>query len=342
MKKVWKYAFPGLFGLMIYMSIRLVTDTASGFNVLLYRDQWTNAFEIVSAFLIGYIIWFILIRFEQSQSRKMDEFSLKGVLREFLWLILISFISLNCTVGVVTMVSDDGMDKHDFVVINLIPLLFILTFYSIRRGNSLLRSYVNQKTELERIKRDRTETELNFLKSQYHPHFLFNALNTVYFQMDDSIEVAKKTIEKLSELLRYQLYEDHHEKVPLANELSFIRKYVNLQKERLPEDVSVKADLQYEGHALIYPLLSMPLVENAFKYVGGTNKSIAISYEISQNTVTFIVENSVNTKVSGSKYSGVGLSNLKRRLELLYSEQHDFNTTCENGYFTAKLKLPIS
>ncbi|MEQ8470662.1 MAG: sensor histidine kinase [Marinoscillum sp.] len=341
MNKILKYSFPGLFGLLIYMAIRLITDTASGFNVLLYRNQWTNAFEIISAFLIGYIIWYVLRKFEAQQSQKYAEFSLKNILKEFGMLILISFITLNCTVGVVTMVSDDGMDKHDFVVINLIPLLFILTYYSIRRGNSLLKSYIHQKTELERIKRDKTETELSFLKSQYHPHFLFNALNTVYFQMDDSIETAKKTIEKLSDLLRYQLYEDHHQKVPLVNELNFITKYANLQSERLPEGVSVKVSMNYEGDATIYPLLSMPLVENAFKYVGGKIKWIDVSYEITQNTITFIVKNSVNSEIADNRYSGVGLTNLQRRLELLYPNQYEFNTDTHQGEFTAELTLPI-
>lgn len=336
--KNWKRLSPGLFGLLIYTSIRLITDTASGFNVLLYRDQWTNAFEIVSSILIGYILHQVILRFEQYQSK--EAVTLRNVLKEFGLLTLVSILSLNATVGVVTMISDDGMDKHDFVVINLIPLLFILIIYSIRRGNSLLQSYVAQQTELERIKRDKSETELNFLKSQYHPHFLFNALNTIYFQMDDSIAQAKNTIEKLSDLLRYQLYEGQNQLIEAEKELDFIQKYVNLQRERLPDTVQIVFDKE-NITGKIFPLLTMPTVENAFKYVSGDKKHIQIYASTTDGSFKFQVKNSCLPLSYNPKYSGIGLSNLQRRLDLLYPSNYTFETRMDQNEFTATLILPI-
>ncbi len=326
-------------GLLIYICIRLVTDTASGFNVLLYRNQWINAFEIVAAFGIGFVLHMVIRRFESYQSRQ--PVTLRNVAREFGLFTVICVVTLNSTVGVVTMVSDDGMDSHDFVVVNLIPLLFMLIIYSLRRGNVLLKAYVAQQTELERIKRDQSETELSFLKSQYHPHFLFNALNTIYFQMDGSIDQAKKTIEKLSDLLRYQLYEGQHDMVEISKELEFIQKYVTLQQERLSDSVR----LAVEGHApegRIYPLLTMPAVENAFKYVGGKEKFIEIRFGSVKGKFEFVVRNSYQTPKQLTKYSGLGLPNVRRRLDLLYPDQYALQVHPDANIFEVKLAIPIS
>lgn len=339
--KPWKYIAPGLYGLLIYTCIRLITDTASGYNVLLHRDMLTNAIEIVSSVAVGYLIFYVLRRFEKSRNQ-VYTLTIRAVLVEFGTLSLISLLVMNGTIGVMVATTDNGMDSHDFVIINIIPLLFILIIYAIRRGNTYLKYYINQQTELERIKRDKSETELTFLKSQYHPHFLFNALNTVYFQMDESVDQAKKTIEKLSDLLRYQLYEGTQEMVPLTKELSFIKKYVALQRERLAEDVQITINLPEPGKQEIYPLLVIPTIENAFKYVGGSEKYISIDCSISGSTIDFRIENSFNSRMNGSKYSGVGITNLKRRLELLYADRHTFETRSESNTFIAKLSLPVS
>lgn len=335
----WKKLYPGLYGLLIYTCIRLITDTASQYNVLLYRNIHNNILEIIASILLGYLIFFILRTFEKSKQTTL-KINPREILKEFGSLSLVTFVSINSTIGVLVATTDDGMDSHDFVVINLIPLLFVLVAYSIRRGNSLLKSYINQKLELERTKRDKAETELEFLKGQYHPHFLFNALNTIYFQMDESTEQAKKTLEKLSDLLRYQLYENQQGKVPLMKELDFIKKYAVLQKERLPADVKMEIHFEINKKNEIYPLLLMPLVENAFKYVNGEEKYILLHAATDEKTFTFNVTNSYNQQINHSEYSGLGLTNLKRRLQLLYPG-YSLETKAEKDQFFVQLKLQL-
>jgi Putative regulator of cell autolysis len=112
------------------------------------------------------------------------------------------------------------------------------------------------------------ETELKFLKAQFHPHFLFNALNTIYFQIDEKNETPRRTIEQLSDLLRYQLY-DVNQAVTIEQEINFLLTYINLQKVRMKE--SLKLDVNFNPelkNQKIHSLLLFPLVENALKYVG--------------------------------------------------------------------------
>ena len=126
-----------------------------------------------------------------------------------------------------------------------------------------------QRIQLEKIKNDQLQTELKFLKSQYHPHFLFNALNTVYFQIDESNKAPRRTLEMISELLRYQLY-GGNQKVSILQEIDYLKTCIALRKLRMSERLRLRVEFPPELNELnIYPLLFLPLVENAFKYVGG-------------------------------------------------------------------------
>lgn len=102
------------------------------------------------------------------------------------------------------------------------------------RNRILFKSLIEQSLQLEKVKVDQLETELKFLKSQYHPHFLFNALNTIYFQVDENNKVAKQSIEQLSDLLRYQLY-DIEKEVTMEQEINYLRSYIAFQQLRMSE-----------------------------------------------------------------------------------------------------------
>lgn len=341
--------YPGLFGLLIYACVRLITDSASRYNVLLERKWWINAIEIVTVVAVGYLTFRMLDWYEEKHKGGAFK-SWKQVFKEFAGLAFWNMLLMNATVGVMTATTDDGMDFHDFVIVNTIPLLFVLVVYSVRRGNYFLRSYIDSKVKLERIQKDKADTELALLKSQYHPHFLFNSLNTIYFQMDENIGEAKRTIEKLSDLLRYQLYEEKENRVSLAKELDHIGSYIDLQKVRhgsaLELDMNLDAGIMNKK---VYPLLFMPLVENAFKYVGG-GKQIRIKVtdlgDAGENTLEFCVSNSLEPKAAlvnntQPNRGGLGLLNLRKRLELLYPGRFELNTAQHEQHFEARLKLSL-
>ena len=193
--------------------------------------------------------------------------------------------------------------------------------------------------QIEKMKNENLQTELKFLKAQYHPHFLFNALNTIYFQMDDDVPGAKKTVGKFSELLRYQLY-DQQGLVRVQKELNHLKNFVDVQKERMSEKLNFEWKID-EGlrDGKVYPLLFLPLVENAFKYVGGRYEINIAAYK-ENDRISFIVRNSTCKKQQNNK-TGIGLENLKRRLTLLYPNNHSLTAKGDEDIFIAELKIPL-
>lgn len=184
--------------------------------------------------------------------------------------------------------------------------------------------------------------ELANLKSQLNPHFLFNTLNTIYALVDISPEDAKKAVHRLSALLRYMLYEDV-KYVALHRETDFITDYVDLMKLRLADrEIKVDIDLGDNGDREIPPLLFIPLVENAFKYgiSAPDNVPVEISIHSSDKVLTCTTSNSFipGTKTD-KKASGIGLSNLRRRLALIYGQNATLRITCRDNIYRTKLTV---
>lgn len=234
---------------------------------------------------------------------------------------------------------NDIISWADIVDINMIPTLYAIVYYGIARSRTWLKAYVNNKMQLEKLTNDHLETELKFLKAQYHPHFLFNALNTIYFQMDEDVAGAKKSTELLSSLLRYQLY-DQQQQVPIKQELEYLQDYIQLQRIRASQKMRLMVAFDENlADQQVYPLLLLPLVENALKYVGGDYK-IDISANITEKGLLFKVYNDVPATMKlKDNYSGIGHENLKRRLELLYPNRHCLIAGGEADSYIAQLEL---
>jgi two-component system, LytTR family, sensor kinase len=336
MKIFWRSVFPALFGLLIYTSIRLVTDVPTG-ERFWNRPLVQNAIEIISVVLLAYV-FDALLRYAVGRFNKDKEgFSVKKAAREFGLLLFACIVLINPAIFLVHYFARDPIDWADVTIANIIVALYMLLYYSIARGNNFIRSYIEQQMQMERLKNDQLQTELKFLKAQYHPHFLFNALNTIYFQMDENVSAAKQTIEKFSELLRYQLY-DQQQLVTLQQELVHLQNFIHLQKERTSGKLKLQVNFDKElNHQKIYPLLLLPLVENAFKYAGG-DYQLKIEARKENGGLGFYVQNSIPPHTV-QKEKGIGLENLKRRLALLYPNKHHFRIHQTANDFTAELKL---
>jgi two-component system LytT family sensor kinase len=340
MKFFWRYIFPVLFGLLIYASVRVMADITIG-DKFWIRPWKTNAIEITFIIFFSFaVLWMIgvLIKiFENRKNRGVKGFS---VSKEFLIIFVSNLLLLHFIIVPLMVFTDDGMQLEDYVIGMIIPSLYVLLYFAIVRGNLYLKNYVNQKIQLEKISNDQLQTELKFLKAQYHPHFLFNALNTVYFQMDENVAEAKKTVEKFSELLRYQLY-DQQQTVPIIQEINYLKNFIDIQKVRTSEKLELQMNFDPALNLQqVYPLLFLPLVENAFKYVGGEYK-INIDAKDKGGVIEFSVVNSIPEQEVPEKQNGIGLENLKRRLILLYPEKHEMIIKREGNNFVASLKLNI-
>lgn len=339
MKFFWKYVFPLIYGLIIYTSIRLVTDIAVGEKF--WERSWEiNFIEITVVVIMSYVFDWLLHYFINRFNARESNFSIQTVAFEYGMISLAGLTLTNITLFGIHYLTDDPVTWDDFAIANIVVWLYLLLYYAIARGNNFFKAYVEQKIQTEKIRNDQLDTELKFLKSQYHPHFLFNALNTIYFQMDENVDAAKKSVERFSELLRYQLY-DQQQTVPISQEIEYLDNFIDLQKVRSSEKLQLKVDFDKNLNGQhVYPLLFLPLVENAFKYVGG-DFVIYIAAAQYNNSVDFTVENTIPQHYANKRAGGIGLENLKRRLELLYPGKHTLTTDMKDQWFIAHLSLQL-
>lgn len=331
---------PLLFAAVVMTGIRLVSDTPTGYKFW-ERPVMFNLIEFGFAIVLSYIIQAIMYYFLKRSRKRTGKLSMKALLLEYLSLLLVAVVIVNPSLILIHYFTNDPPGIDDFVIASIIFSLMLIIVYSIYRGNQILEAYVEQKLQTQKIRNVQIETELKFLKAQFHPHFLFNALNTIYFQVDETNEMPRKTIEQLSELLRYQLY-DVNQSVNVRQELDFIFTYINLQRVRMKE--TLRLDISFDPllkEQKIHSLLLFPLIENAFKYVGG-DYWIKIEARLDAGKLHFDVTNAIpQTPVSSSNSGGIGLENLRRRLEILYPDKYQFSATKTSDVYNANLMIEL-
>jgi len=189
-------------------------------------------------------------------------------------------------------------------------------------------------------------SEMKFLKSQVNPHFLFNALNNIYTLVLLKHDKAPAMLMKLSEMLRYMLYECNDERVPLNKEISYINNYIELQQLKTEGQQNIKIDIFGMDHnILIPPLLLIPFIENSFKHskIEDTETGwVSISLDCSEKQIDFKISNSIPSIVLvKDKTSGIGLENAKRRLELLYPQEYKLQINETPQEFSVRLTINL-
>jgi LytS/YehU family sensor histidine kinase len=239
------------------------------------------------------------------------------------------------------------------VLFNFFLFLFFLassTAYCLIKDR-IYNERISREKETENLK-----TELSFLRSQVSPHFMFNIMNNMVALARKKSDLLEPSLIKLSSQLRYMLYETE-EKVALQKEVEYLQSYIDLQKQRFGENVSIKSCMEKvdKGYE-IEPMLLIPFVENAFKHGTGFVSKVAgsdlVLYNIAEitieltaekNELRFIVKNrcSENPTETKDKTPGIGLTNVKRRLDLLYKNRHSLNVEKKDGWFIASLQITL-
>lgn len=224
----------------------------------------------------------------------------------------------------------------------LVAILVIALAFAVRMT---LRWFKEQRVRADLIASQR-EIELENLKSQVNPHFLFNTLNAIYALIDINPSQAQKAIHELSGLMRYALYETS-EMVTLKQEIAFLKNYITLMEMRMGKKNDIKVSLSCNEHChyMIAPLLFIPIIENAIKY-GNTGKyedSINIEIKVNDGVVKCHTFNHfIDRKLKEKKDSGIGITNLQRRLNLIYGKKASFKTICQNNTFEAELIIDLN
>lgn len=203
---------------------------------------------------------------------------------------------------------------------------------------------IKQLKSILSLKNELKKNELLHLQSQVNPHFFFNMLNNLYGMVDKDVEKSKALILKLSDLMRYSIYEGEKKMVLLTEEVSYLKNYIELHKMRYHKEIHVqfKTDIADEN-IKIMPLLLIILLENAFKH-GVENLRekayISIHLKVNKEKLYFDIENNFDEN-EVSKDTGIGLKNLKRRLALAYPNKHQLNIEKHNSVYKAQLELQI-
>ena len=282
---------------------------------LFFRDRklWFFTADVVMV-LIAAFLPFIFMQKPQAEeieqlSQQLNGFSLTGLL---FGSVIIRFL------------------LYAFMIALAVGMRYIIRWYEERK-------------KLEEERRRNAEAELNWLKNQLNPHFLFNTLNNISSLVQIDADKAQDSIAQLSDLLRYALYETNNQKVKVVDEVAFMENYIALMSLRCSEKTVVEVHFdEFDPSLRISPLLFISLVENAFKHGTSAHHDafVKIDMGIDGSDLVFSCENSLIPKETKDySGSGVGIENLRRRLELLYQGDYSYESFVEHGRYVAIVRI---
>ncbi|MFC2129932.1 sensor histidine kinase [Bacteroidota bacterium] len=223
-------------------------------------------------------------------------------------------------------------------------LLFQTIFYLlVSTGAKFTMDWFNNLKLKDELEREKTVSEIKLLKSQISPHFLFNTLNNLYSLVQRKSDDAPDAVLMLSDLMRYMLKENSKEKIELVKEISYVKSYIELQRLRLSNPKIVKSEILIDNATVqISPMLLIPFVENTFKHADITSPDAVIEFklELKKDSLFFTVDNHIKQR-NKDETTGVGLKNVKRRLDLLYPNNHQLFINNEDNKFHVTLELNL-
>lgn len=337
-RKLWRIALIySLFELLRELS-GLVSAWVRGY----YRMPWDKSAQSIGLLLSGYFVFllyplsaFVLFDRYFARSRKtallywigsvLVIISLRYLIEEMVYPALFGFRNYSPDVSLLYYFLDN-------IYFSILYSAFGIVYYFVLSE----RQHQLKQTQLQLVNK---QTELSFLRSQINPHFLFNSLNNIYSLVYHHSEQSLSAIAKLSDLLRYMLY-DSNEQVPLQKELDYIHKYMELQQMRFDYDLPATLELTGNpGKASIPPLLLIPFVENAFKHGDVRHGSpIRMRLHVDEQVIRFAVVNELGVQQKDAG-GGIGLENVRRRLELLYPDRHQLDIRQTKNTFEVELEI---
>jgi len=326
---------------LLWLLLRRILPVQENEDIALFKDLFTFNFL--------YVIIFHLTLFTSVTV------NLKLLIPRFLagsrfGLFLVWLVVLTGVTGILNVVL------FDYLIDKLFPSLYFISYFNIPEVIFIAAVYlifttlaylVWQYAILLISNREKIQNELSALKAQVNPHFLFNNLNTIYSLTATEPERSKSVILKLSDFLRYVLYDTSADSIPLEKEAEIIKTYVELQKERIDPtltEVSFSAEGDF-GNTMITPLLLLPLTENCFKHgVGIQPGSIRIALQFQDNLLIFKTENPIVSRKEPDQSTGggIGIKNVQKRLNLLYPNRHSLRFEEKEKVYHMELKVELT
>lgn len=320
MNSIKKILFPALFwlALFFFLFFTIGGQLVSGFIKFKLSFFATNSF-----ILLHYTNIFILKRFFERKKLKIYIFCV---------VLLIILVTISVHTIISALVIHEKIDYITITVNVIVPLIISTGYYFSRKG-------FQTQIAFNKLQTKQLEAEMQLLKMQIQPHFLFNTLNNIYATNLTQHAAANEMILQLAEILRFQLESHKKQFIPLTEEIEIIENYVALEKVRLYDTaVSITKTGDFENHVML-SLLLLPLIENAFKY--GKNR-IDIALSIEKNTFIFECKNEIVANITQKSSNKIGLQNVEKRLELVYADRYTFIAKAtENNTFVVFLKIAL-
>jgi two-component system LytT family sensor kinase len=319
------------------------------FWVIFYRTESTLGSAVLNSFVLisfhGFASYLnIYILFEQLFRTKMYlsyilSIVLTVLLAGVLWMLVMYAIN-----------SKNGVDTSEFwklkyVTVNVISITYTI---AITMSLKMVKQWYERERLTQNLERINMETELKYLKSQINPHFLFNSLNSLYALTLKKSDKAPELVLKLSDILRYVLYEGGERWVSLEKEINYLKSYLDLEKLRNGDRLVVNFDIQGNvSGQQVAPMIFLTFLENSFKH--GINQKadggvVSISMKIEEDTLNFSIVNSKPKKQrqrNKTEAGGIGLVNIQKRLTLLYPEKHKLTILDDVDDYRVSLRLNL-
>ena len=306
------------------------------------NEIWRDTYLVIANFIFFEYTWPFILR-----KRKYLVYNiLIGIF--FLWvqMMILSFglyawRQIGMGVGIYTGFRKDPTLDHAVEFQAQAGVMSLFFFGIIKHAYN----YRKLRSDAQKLRIEKQQAELNYLKSQTNPHFLFNTLNNIYSLARDKSDLAPESILRLSKILRFMLYETSGDYIAIEQELKILNDYIALERLRYDESLHVNFNYDIEDmKQALPPLLLIPLVENAFKHGVSETRNrpfVDIHLSVNKRQLTFVVKNSAEQFLTdGSVKENIGLSNLRRQLELLYSD-YSLSAQQKDSVFTATLKINL-
>jgi sensor histidine kinase YesM len=294
--------------------------------MVILRNAKSEIFTVLSVSLGSIIFYTLLYYLFQTEKIK---FGTTNLLLKYLFL----GISIPLLIFGVDATSDsgEGFWRHALRVLLAIEIAYLI-FYWVYK----------YKKSIEKLKKDKLEAELMLLKNQINPHFFFNTLNNLYALIKKDADAAQDYVLKLSDLMRFTIYDSGKENVQLKDEMHYLINFIDLQTARYHKDIDVNFEKSIKNsETKVAPLLFIILLENAFKHgIEKATESAFVHLKLIEDDdkISFTVKNNFDPNESFTS-AGIGLKNLKDRLNLLYPNKHQLSNHIENDIYSATLEL---
>jgi two-component system sensor histidine kinase AlgZ len=325
----------------VYLSFFFYQVTSRGSEVDWQRVLIVVTNQVTFALIISYLNYFVFLpRFLTKKNvwQYLMEFILPFALLMFLRIHTERYLLDGYTH------QEEYLYRTRFVVQLITTNLFIVIFVGMLRFAVDWFELEGKRKELEN---EKLLAELNFLKAQINPHFLFNTLNNLYYLAYTKSDNTTEVIAKLSQMMRYMIYDSNHSKVPLQKEIEYMENYISLERLRLNDQIPIKFEVKGNiENVWITPFIFITFLENAFKHGVSNNNPNAwvnISVELQDGQCIYLVENSKPEEKGGEhEKSGIGLQNVQRRLELSYPGKHQLIMEDKSDRYIVKLNLTLN